>query len=173
MDVSSRESWSVCPSVPSVSSARPHHSASAPPSRSENKPSLVKRLLPPSLLFFLASASPPACLPPSLPPLLSPNPPIVTYAISFQNSTSLRRRLRVEGLLQLDAQLLPHRLEFLEVLLVLGLVFDFGLDPCSFVRVRFRKEDDGVVSSETLCSLDFFVRGVETKGRRGGSSFFL
>ncbi len=38
--------------------------------------------------------------------------------------------LRIQVLLEQDAQFLPQRLQLLEVLLVLTLVFNLGLDAC-------------------------------------------
>lgn len=43
---------------------------------------------------------------------------------------SLVALLRVQVLLERDAELLTQGLELLEVLLVLGLVLDLGLDAC-------------------------------------------
>ena len=44
------------------------------------------------------------------------------------DATGLVRLLGEEVLLELDAELLPYRLELLDVLVVLALVLDLGLD---------------------------------------------
>ena len=41
------------------------------------------------------------------------------------------RQIRVQHLLQVDAQLLPDGLKLLQILLVLGLVLDLGFDTCN------------------------------------------
>lgn len=44
-------------------------------------------------------------------------------------------KLGVQVLLQLDAELLPQGLQLLQVLLVLALVLDLGLDACLGTRL--------------------------------------
>lgn len=47
------------------------------------------------------------------------------------------RLLRVQNFLKVDAQLFPYWLKLLEVLVVLGLVLDLGLDTCKCVSRIF------------------------------------
>lgn len=64
--------------------------------------------------------------PPSSPLSFSLQPP----PIYFKPADRLLRSVGIEILLEADAELLPQRLQLLEVLLVLALVLDLGLDTC-------------------------------------------
>lgn len=61
----------------------------------------------------------------------------VHHPLGFSRPTMIlhSRTLRIQVFLQSDTKLLPEWLELLEVLLVLALVLNLGLDTCMYVSI--------------------------------------